>query len=184
VKLDMEMEGGKTAMGLQKVLDHMIQYDMLQGHQACKTAHHCLCSLLEVTIDLKELLESSETNESHPGSDSEDGDDKYNDNEEEDDSNEASGSEDSDDESDEEFLEQYAKTAHELQKDATEEAKNGQDEDGHEVELGVLALVDHEAQVLQHLKVHGKRLLSEQPLPKELIERFKDKFPESKPYFP
>jgi hypothetical protein len=177
----MEMEGGKTAMGLQKVLDHMIQYDMLQGHQACKTAHHCLCSLLEVTIDLKELLESAETNESHPGSDSEDGDDKY---EEEDDSNEASGSEDSDDESDEEFLEQYAKTAHELQKDATEEAKNGQDEDGHEVELGVLALVDHEAQVLQHLKVHGKRLLSKQPLPKELIERFKDKFPESKPYFP
>jgi hypothetical protein len=88
VKLDMEMEGGKTAMGLQKVLDHMIQYDMLQGHQACKTAHHCLCSLLEVTIDLKELLESSETNESHPSSDSEDGDDKYNDDEEEDDSNE------------------------------------------------------------------------------------------------
>lgn len=88
MKLDMEMEGGKTAMGLQKVLDHMIQYDMLQGHQACKTAHHCLCSLLEVTINLKELLESSETNESNPSSDSEDGDDKYNDDEEEDDSNE------------------------------------------------------------------------------------------------
>lgn len=33
-------------------------------------------------------------------------------------------------------MERYAKTARELQEEAVEEAENGQDEDGHEIELG------------------------------------------------
>lgn len=40
-------------------------------------------------------------------------------------------------ENEEEFLERYAETARELQEEAKEEAENGQDEDGHEIELGM-----------------------------------------------
>ncbi len=40
-------------------------------------------------------------------------------------------------ETEEEFLERYAETARELQEEAIEEAENGQDEDGHEIELGI-----------------------------------------------
>ena len=46
--------------------------------------------------------------------------------------------------------------------------------------IGVLGLVDQEATVLACLAAHGKRLLSEQSLPKELLTRFKDKFPACK----
>ncbi len=45
-------------------------------------------------------------------------------------------SEEEHEETEEEFLERYAKTARELQEEAVEEAENGQDEDGHEIELG------------------------------------------------
>lgn len=45
---------------------------------------------------------------------------------------------------------------------------------------GVLGLVDQEAAVLACLAAYGKRLLSEQPVPKELLARFKEKFPASK----
>lgn len=41
-------------------------------------------------------------------------------------------------ETEDQFLERYAQTARELQEDAVEEAENGQDEDGHEIELGTV----------------------------------------------
>jgi hypothetical protein len=47
---------------------------------------------------------------------------------------------------------------------------------------GVLALVDHEKEVLACLKEHSRKLLSKQPLPKELLSRFKATFPESRSY--
>lgn len=50
------------------------------------------------------------------------------------------------------------------------------------VDPGVLALVDQDAAVLACLQAQGKRLLSERPLPKELVIRFKEKFPQSKAY--
>lgn len=40
-------------------------------------------------------------------------------------------------EMEEEFLERYAQTARDLQAEACEEAENGQDEDGHELALGM-----------------------------------------------
>lgn len=40
-------------------------------------------------------------------------------------------------ETEEEFLERHAQTARELQEEAHQEAENGQDEDGHEIELGM-----------------------------------------------
>lgn len=140
----------------------------------------------------------------------------------------------------EQFLERYAERSRELQDEIEEEAENGQDEDGHEIELGmivvlitwiismcptcivflfqhsavnastfsvevvvvvfincqscphsfgllatgVLALVDQEATVLGCITAHGKRLLEQQQLPKELLARFKDKFPACKAALP
>lgn len=55
--------------------------------------------------------------------------------------------------------------------------------DGSLVGAGVLSLVDQEAAVILFLTSHGKRLLDERPLPKELLTRFKEKFPVSKDYF-
>lgn len=40
-------------------------------------------------------------------------------------------------ETEDRFLERYAETARQLQEEAVEEAENGQDEDGHEIELGM-----------------------------------------------
>lgn len=40
-------------------------------------------------------------------------------------------------ETEEEFLERYAQTARDLQDEACEEAENGQNEDGHELALGM-----------------------------------------------
>lgn len=55
--------------------------------------------------------------------------------------------------------------------------------DGRLVGAGVLSLVDQEAAVMLFLTSHGKRLLDERPLPKELLTRFNEKFPASKAYF-
>jgi TRAP-type C4-dicarboxylate transport system substrate-binding protein len=93
-------------------------------------------------------------------------------------------SEEEHEETEGEFLERYAKTARELQEEAVEEAENGQDEDGHEIELGVLGLVDQEDQVVAFLKAHGKNFITQQPpLPEDLITRFQEKFPDCKFYF-
>ena len=56
-------------------------------------------------------------------------------------------------ETEDQFLERYAETARQLQKEAVEEAENGQDEDGHEIELGinVLSLVSSSIHALHLL---------------------------------
>jgi hypothetical protein len=64
-----------AVIGLQKVLVHMINSDTLRCRKVFKAAHHCLRSLLEATVDLKELVDSSETDESHSESGSDDNDD-------------------------------------------------------------------------------------------------------------
>ncbi|KAG0600495.1 hypothetical protein M758_11G038800 [Ceratodon purpureus] len=174
--LSLESEMKLAAMALQKVLEYMLRNDQVYGLNGQKTIHHCFRSLLEVMVDLKELLESSDSDESDEESESEEDD-------EEDESDEELESEESETEhaeTEDQFLERYAQTARQLQEEAVEEAENGQDEDGHEIELGVLGLVDQEAAVLACLSVHGKRLLSEQSLPKELLTRFKEKFPACK----
>jgi hypothetical protein len=50
---------------------------------------------------------------------------------------ESANSNDEHGETEEEFLERYAKTACELQEEAIKETENGQDENGHEIELGM-----------------------------------------------
>jgi hypothetical protein len=68
-----------AALGLQKVLEYMIQNNLTQDYKkGHTTAHHCFCALLKVTLDLKELLETSETEDddsSEAGSEDEEEDD-------------------------------------------------------------------------------------------------------------
>jgi hypothetical protein len=72
-------------MALQKVLEYMLRNDKAYGPKGQKTIHHCFRSLLEVMVDLKELLEPSDSDESDSESESEEDD-------EEDESDEVRGS--------------------------------------------------------------------------------------------
>ena len=57
-------------IGLQRVMAHIISKDLLENRKGLKAANHCLRSLLESMVDLKELIESSETDGSDTTSDS------------------------------------------------------------------------------------------------------------------
>ncbi|CAM6021603.1 unnamed protein product [Sphagnum balticum] len=97
--------------------------------------HNCLHLLLEATVDLK--VDSSETDESHSESGSDDNEDDEDGDSDSKDGSESANSNDEHGETEEEFLERYAKTACELQEEAIKETENGQDEDGHKIELGM-----------------------------------------------
>lgn len=60
-------------IGMQRVLAHIINKELLMNPKGVKAANHCLRSLLESMVDLKELLESSETDGSDTTSDSRSG---------------------------------------------------------------------------------------------------------------
>ena len=60
-------------IGLQRILAHIINKELLGNRKGLKAANHCLRSLLESMVDLKELLESSETDGSDTTSDSRSG---------------------------------------------------------------------------------------------------------------
>lgn len=180
--LSLESEMKLAAIALQKVLEYILQNEKNCGqNEGLKVAHHCFRSLLEVMVDLKELQEMTGSEETESESESEEDDEADEADESDEDlqpvSEEREGTE-------EQFLERYAERSRELQDEIEEEAENGQDEDGHEIELGVLALVDQEATVLGCITAHGKRLLEQQQLPKELLARFKDKFPACKAALP
>lgn len=63
-------------MALQKVLEYILRNENVRGPKVQKTIHHCFRSLLEVMVDLKELLESSDSDESDSESDSEEDDEE------------------------------------------------------------------------------------------------------------
>lgn len=52
---------GHAVIGLQRVMVHIISKELLRNRKGLKAANHCLRSLLESMVDLKELIESSET---------------------------------------------------------------------------------------------------------------------------
>jgi hypothetical protein len=47
---------------------------------------------------------------------------------------------------------------------------------------GILGLVDYEKEVLACLKLHVKKLTSKQLVPKDLLARFREKYPEARAY--
>jgi len=64
-----ELVGMHAVIGLQRVLVHIISKELLGNQKGLKAANHCLRSLLESLVDLKELIESSETDGSDTSSD-------------------------------------------------------------------------------------------------------------------
>lgn len=160
---------------------HIINKNLLQNQNGFTAAHHCLRSLLESMVELKDIMELSESDESGSSSTS-NSDSGFS---SEDDSLDETRSEPvaaTQEETEGEFLERQAQTARDLQAEACEEAENGQNEDGHELALGVLGLVDFEKEVLAFLKEHGKELSSKRPLSRILLARFRDRYPKSKGY--
>lgn len=64
-------------IGLLRVIEHFISKELLKNQKGQQAANHCLRSLLESMVDLKELVESpdtssdtSDTSESGSGSES------------------------------------------------------------------------------------------------------------------
>jgi hypothetical protein len=61
--------GMHAVIGLQRVMVHIISKELLRNRKGLQAASHCLHSLLESMVDLKELIESSETDGSDTASD-------------------------------------------------------------------------------------------------------------------
>ncbi|XP_073393290.1 uncharacterized protein [Physcomitrium patens] len=133
--LSLESEMKITVIGLQRVMVHIINKNLLQNQNGFTAAHHCLRSLLESMVELKDIMELSESDESGSSSTS-NSDSGFS---SEDDSLDETRSEPvaaTQEETEGEFLERQAQTARDLQAEACEEAENGQNEDGHELALG------------------------------------------------
>ncbi|KAJ7567515.1 hypothetical protein O6H91_02G151300 [Diphasiastrum complanatum] len=178
--LTLESELKLAVMALLKVLKRLLDSQLVASTSCWKLANHCFRSIIDATIQMKEVEEADE----------EEADDTL---EDADDEEDAAGSNIDDDEDDdddereeteEEFLERYAQTARELEEEVAEGAEGGQEEDGHELELGVFVSTDLEAAVLSCIQRHGLQLISQQPLPQDLVNRFTEKFPQSKCFFP
>ena len=61
---------GDAVIGLQKIIEHIINKDLLQNQKAFSVAHRCMRSLLESMVDLKDIMESSESDKSRSSSES------------------------------------------------------------------------------------------------------------------
>eukprot|EP01018_Ginkgo_biloba_P009463 Gb_12572 [translate_table: standard] len=168
--LTLESELKLAVMALVKVLEHLLA--LASNHAMLEVARTCFQSLLDATIRLKEVREAEDSEEDEGDAD----------NDEEEDGDETDEEEDSDDdeceETEEEFLERYAQTARDLQKDVIEEAEGGEEEDGQEIELGILGMTDQNAAVLSLIQKHHRNLINGQPLPQELVDKFLESFPE------
>ncbi|KAL3700792.1 hypothetical protein R1sor_018814 [Riccia sorocarpa] len=184
--LSVECEIKLCVLALLKLLEHLVGKGVAEGSKGFEVAQQCFRSLLESTVDLKEVQESSSVDDSDEDDDDSDGSDDSEDDDDDDSDSNSNSSDESDEEHEEtedEFLVRYARTARELEMQAVEEAEGGQDEDGQDIELGVLGLVNSESQVMAFIKDHGQTLMNKLTLSKELISRFKEKFPESKALF-
>ncbi|KAH9325798.1 hypothetical protein KI387_005976, partial [Taxus chinensis] len=167
--LESEMKLG--VMALVKVLEHLLS--LACNQIMLEVAHTCFQSLLDVTIHLKEVQEAEDREE---GEDVEDDDDDDDENEESDEADEDSD-DDGHEETEEEFLERYAETARELENDLVEKA-DGSEEDGQEIELGLLGMADQSATVLSLIRKYHFHLINGKTLPEELVVRFLENFPD------
>ncbi|XP_024522406.1 uncharacterized protein LOC9646477 [Selaginella moellendorffii] len=146
-----------------------------------KIAGKCLVSLLDAAVRLKEAQQTNKAEGEEDGNE----DDDTNDNSEEY-SEEVSDEEDEEEEREEtedEFLERYAETARELEEEAIEDAEGGTEEDGQDIELGVLALADAEKSLALCIQSRGG-LVMEQALDPDLVCKFVQAFPHLSCLFP
>ncbi|XP_022760759.1 importin beta-like SAD2 homolog isoform X3 [Durio zibethinus] len=138
----------------------------------------CFTSLIETSIQLKELdeeMEDEQNDEEYEDDDTNDGDDE----EEIQDDDEESESEH--EETEEEFLERYAQAASALENGVIEEG-DAEDQDL-EIELGTLEQVDEQRIVLSLIGRYHHVLIQGQALSTRLISSFINAFPDSSSFF-
>ncbi|XP_057871628.2 uncharacterized protein LOC131078011 isoform X2 [Cryptomeria japonica] len=165
--LESELKLG--VMTLVKVLEHLLA--LACNQMMLEVAHSCYQSLLEATIRLKEVQEAEDREDDDDTEDDDDDDDGNEESDEEDEDSDDGGHE----ETEEEFLERYAETARELENKLIDEVDT--DENGQEIELGLLGMADHWAAVSSLIQKYHCHLINVKPLPQELVTRFLENFP-------
>lgn len=174
--LALESEFKLTVAALLRMLEELCNTSLTHDQRMCELKHKCFQSLLIASIRLKELQDAEEESKDGEGNiDSEEDEDDDDPDEEDDDSEDDEKLEETEDQ----FLERYAQKAQELEEEAVDEAEGGEEEDGHELEIGVLGITDQLLSVYSFLENHGKRLMRESPLPHELVNGFLENFPDS-----
>lgn len=174
--LTLESEIKLVVMTLVKVLEHLLALPC--NDMMLEVAHTCFRSLLDATSRLKEVQEAEGSEEEEENEDNDD---------EEDDEDSDEDDEDSDDdereETEEEFLERYAQTARDLENEMIEDAEGGEEEDGKEIELGILDMTDQKAAVLSLIQKYHRQLINGRQLPQELVGKFLENFPDCRQLF-
>lgn len=134
----------------------------------------CFTSLIETSVQLKELDEEMEDEQNDEESeDDDDEDDEIEDDEEE--------SESEHEETEEEFLERYAQAASALENGIVEEG-DAEDQDI-EIELGTLEEVDQQRIVISLIERFHHALVRGQALSPELVSNFINAFPNCSSFF-
>ncbi|KAL4273520.1 hypothetical protein GQ457_13G023310 [Hibiscus cannabinus] len=173
VALSAKSEIKLAVMTLIKMIERLLGV----GNPSGDLLRDCFTSLIETSIQLKELDEEMEEEEN--GEESED------DNIEEEDDDEIEiddeESESELEETEEQFLERYAQAASALENGIVEE---GDAEDQElEIELGNLEEVDEEKMVVSLIGRYHQVLIKGQALSTQLVSSFINAFPDSNPFF-
>ncbi|XVF28138.1 hypothetical protein REPUB_Repub15cG0003400 [Reevesia pubescens] len=156
----------------------MIERLLGVGNPSGGLLRDCFTSLIETSIQLKELDEEMEDDQNEE--ESEDDDNNDDDDEEEmlDDDEE---SESEHEETEEQFLERYAQAASALENGIVEEG-DAEDQDL-EIELGSLEEVDHQRIVSSLIGRYHHALIQGQGLSSQLVSSFINAFPECSSFF-
>eukprot|EP00250_Pteridium_aquilinum_P033256 c5372_g1_i1 orf=217-3513(+) len=177
-ELALESELKLTVAVLLRMLEDLCNTNLIYDPRTRDLRHKSYLSLLTASIRLKELQDAEEESNDGDGTDSEE--DEVDDTDEEDDESE---DDEKLEETEDQFLERYAQKAQELEKEALDEAEGGEEEDGYELEIGVLGLTDQMPSVYACLQKYGNKLMSESPLPPEVVREFVENFPDSAQFF-
>lgn len=170
-----ESEIKLTVMALAKVIERLLG----QGNQASDLLRDCFTSLMEASMQLKELQEEDDNEEAEDDEDA--GDDDTDD--DDDDNDDDEDSEDGEyEETEEQFLDRYAKAAVALENGTLVEEGDEEDLD-QEVDLGGLEEIDQKSIVLSLIQRYHQVLIRGQSLPLPIVSSFLNSFPEYSSFF-
>ncbi|XWS53459.1 hypothetical protein CRYUN_Cryun10bG0003300 [Craigia yunnanensis] len=160
-------------MTLVKIIERLLGV----GNPSLGLMRDCFTSLIEISIQLKELDEEMEDVQNGESED----DDNNDDDDEEENQDDDEESESEYEETEEEFLERYAQAASALENGIVEEG-DAEDQDL-EIELGSLEEVDQQGIVLSLIGRYHHLLIQGQSLSSQLVSSFINAFPDCSSFF-
>lgn len=173
--LTTESEMKLIVMTLARLIEQLLK----QGKSCDDSIQNCFTSLMEVSIQLKELQDEKGDEEEDEDDEDEDEDSDDDDSEDYDEDSEVEEYE----ETEEEFLDRYAKAAGALE-DGSVIIEEGEVEDQElDMELGQLLDVDEQKVVLSLIDKYNHVLIQGQGLPSQLVVSFLNAFPGCGLYF-